>query len=176
MALTDSLTGLLNRRHMGQRLRDEQARVQRGGSPFALIMADIDHFKQVNDTFGHDVGDRVLVGVGKLLIEQLRTQDSAARWGGEEFLLLLPDTNLQRAEEVANRLRDTAARQLAAMAGVPGPITITLGVSVVSTGVISEAAIKAADIALYEGKSAGRNCVVAHATAAPHSPNDSLSV
>jgi diguanylate cyclase (GGDEF)-like protein len=160
MALTDPLTGLFNRRHMGDRLREEQARAARGGRPFGVIMADVDHFKRVNDLYGHDAGDRVLVEVARLLSAGLRGHDVAARWGGEEFLLLLPDTDLEGAKTVARRIHEQSGRSLQVVQGVGEPITLTFGVAIFSGGPTVDAAIKAADLALYEGKSSGRNRVV----------------
>ncbi len=105
LAQTDPLTRLCNRRHLYDKLDVELNRCFRGSNPIALIMTDIDHFKRVNDQFGHQVGDEVLINVADLLKDQLRTYDLAGRYGGEEFCLILPETDLQAATEVAERIR-----------------------------------------------------------------------
>src|SRR5678815_2927811 len=117
MAHTDPLTGLLNRRSMEQRLREAAQGFQRTGRPFCVVMADVDHFKRINDDHGHEAGDRVLRAVAALLGADLRSHDAVARWGGEEFLLLLPDTDLGTAGDVADRLRGAAQARLRNSAG-----------------------------------------------------------
>lgn len=161
MALTDPLTGLYNRREMTQRLEDAAARFQKRGTNFSVIVADIDHFKAINDRHGHDVGDRVLSHVAQLFSEGLRTGDAVARWGGEEFLMLLPGTDLDAAQEVAERLRSTAEKQLGVVEALRQPLTITCGVATYVDSGSLEACLKAADEALYRGKAEGRNRVVA---------------
>jgi diguanylate cyclase (GGDEF)-like protein len=160
VASTDPLTGLLNRRSMSARMQEEAARFLRTGAPFSLILADVDHFKRINDAHGHAVGDRVLSGVAALLHQSLRTQDAASRWGGEEFLLLLPDTNLSGAEEVAARLRRDVQRNLAELRGMPEGVTLTFGVAAYAPVESVDACLKAADDALYRGKAEGRDRVV----------------
>jgi diguanylate cyclase len=159
MALTDPLTGLFNRRQMSQRLQEEVARFKRHGTDFSVIIADVDHFKDVNDRFGHDVGDRVLARVALLFGEGLRGGDAVARWGGEEFLVLLPGAHLSAAEEVAQRLRLAAESRLGKLEGLERPLTITFGVAMFSATSSLEACLKQADDALYRGKAAGRNRV-----------------
>jgi len=160
MASTDPLTGLLNRRSMSARLKEEEARHLRNGAPFSLILADVDHFKRINDAHGHAAGDRVLSGVAGLLHQALRTQDAASRWGGEEFLLLLPDTDLAGAEELASRLRRDVQQSLAALRGMPEGVTLTFGVAAYARLESVDACLKAADDALYRGKAEGRDRVV----------------
>jgi diguanylate cyclase (GGDEF)-like protein len=160
VAATDPLTGLLNRRSMSARLLEEEARHLRTGAPFALILADVDHFKRINDAHGHAVGDRVLSSVAGVLYGSLRTQDAAARWGGEEFLLLLPDTTLDGAEEVASRLRRDVQDRLPELRGVPADVTLTFGVAAYAPVESVDACLKAADDALYRGKAEGRDRVV----------------
>jgi diguanylate cyclase (GGDEF)-like protein len=160
IAQTDPLTGLLNRRRMEERLEEEAARFVGRGTNFSVVLADVDRFKLVNDEHGHDVGDRVLSGVARVFEGSLRFGDAVARWGGEEFLLLLPGTDLAAAEEVAQRLRATAEERLAAMGGLPRTLTITFGVSSFAPSPSIPACLKAADEALYQGKAAGRNRVV----------------
>jgi diguanylate cyclase (GGDEF)-like protein len=159
MALTDPLTGLLNRRSMEQRLREAAHGFQRTGRPFSLVMADVDHFKRINDVHGHAAGDRVLRAVGTLLGERLRGHDAVARWGGEEFLLLLPETDLATARDVADRLRAAAEARLPDGAGVAQAVTLTFGVAVFDRPMRVDACIKKADEALYAGKASGRNRV-----------------
>jgi len=161
IAETDALTGLLNRRRMSERLAEEQARcAQPGAAPFALIIADVDHFKQINDTHGHPAGDRVLRAVAQLLSDGLRGRDVAARWGGEEFLMLLPETTLEGARDVADRLRASAEQVLRERSALGRAVTLTFGVAAFAPGASVEACLKAADDAMYEGKRAGRNRVV----------------
>jgi diguanylate cyclase (GGDEF)-like protein len=166
MALTDPLTGLLNRRSMEQRLREAAHGFQRTGRPFSVVMADVDRFKRINDLHGHAAGDRVLRAVAGLFGERLRGGDAVARWGGEEFLLLLPETDLSTAGEVANRLRATAEARLSDTAGLGENVTLTFGVSVFDRPMRVDACLKQADDALYAGKAEGRNRVVSAAPAA----------
>lgn len=159
MAVTDPLTGLFNRRHMNQRLREEEARAARTQVPFSVISVDIDHFKRINDTAGHDAGDHVLRDLAQLLRDMVRTQDIVARWGGEEFLVVLPQTPLEGAFEVAERLRRAAEATLAR--GLEGIDTITLTAGAAEYASSVPDCLKLADVALYQGKAAGRNRVVA---------------
>ncbi len=160
LARTDTLTGLSNRRDVMDKLRLFTARCDRTGSPVAILMADIDHFKNVNDSYGHDAGDRVLQEVSRTLREQVRAQDLLARWGGEEFLIALADTNLEGARIAAEKFRLAVE-----LHGSPEDmelerVTITVGVSVYTPDRELEAVITEADNRLYEGKESGRNCVV----------------
>ncbi len=166
MALTDPLTGLLNRRSMEQRLREAAQGFQRTGRVFSLVMADIDRFKRINDVHGHAAGDRVLRAVAGLLGERLRGGDAVARWGGEEFLLLLPETDLATACDVADRLRATVEARLSDSAGLGDSVTLTFGVAVFDRPMRVDACLKQADDALYAGKAEGRNRVVSAAPAA----------
>jgi diguanylate cyclase len=166
MALTDPLTGLLNRRSMEQRLREAAHAFQRTGRAFSVVMADIDRFKRINDLHGHAAGDRVLRAVGGLFGERLRGGDAVARWGGEEFLLLLPDTELATACDVADRLRATVEARLSDSAGLSDSVTLTFGVAVFDRPMRVDACLKQADEALYAGKAEGRNRVVSAAPAA----------
>ena len=166
MALTDPLTGLLNRRSMEQRLRDAAHGFERTGRTFSLVMADVDRFKRINDVHGHAAGDRVLRAVAGLFGERLRGGDAVARWGGEEFLLLLPETELRTACEVADRLRATAEARLSDTAGLGQSVTLTFGVAVFDRPMRVDVCLKQADDALYAGKAEGRNRVVSAAPAA----------
>ena len=166
LANTDMLTGIANRRHFMAGAAVELKRAARAGRPLALLMADIDHFKRVNDTFGHAAGDMVIAAVAQTLAGQQRAGDILGRLGGEEFALLLPDTALAEAQRVAERLRAAVAALSLDWEGQPVPVTMSFGCSG-SAGGSSEAALAAlmqrADLALYEAKRAGRNQVAAQA-------------
>jgi len=155
-ATTDTLTGLLNRRSITDILQDELNRAQRLNTSFSIIMFDIDHFKQVNDNHGHEVGDTVLKIVAKTVKSRLREVDALARWGGEEFLILLPGTEL----EGALALSDTC-RQILADTPIEdvGQVTASFGVASHNPDESIRALIHRADDALYEAKNAGRNRV-----------------
>lgn len=158
-AFTDHLTGLANRRRFERQLEREVGRVQRFEHPFSLLMIDIDSFKNVNDSFGHDAGDEAIRRISKALCEGTRGIDLAARIGGEEFAVLLVETNKEGAFEVAERLR-TAIKALE----IPraGRVTASFGVAECPSDAQTAADIlKAADIALYEAKRNGRDQVVA---------------
>lgn len=156
MAYTDSLTNLTNRRAMQRRLESELERARRYNRPFTLLLADLDHFKQVNDTYGHSVGDQVLREVAERLAHHLRESDSLARWGGEEFLILAPETDLHQAQLLAQRLLE-AIRE-APMSGVP--VTLSFGVACYRQDDSIAALLSRADEALYRAKASGRNQVV----------------
>lgn len=160
MALTDPLTGLFNRRHMDELLDDSQRRFAREARPFCVILADIDLFKRINDELGHEAGDRVLRSVAGLFNGELRGADAVARWGGEEFLVLLDDTELEDAIDVAHRLREAAEAQLGLLSGVNAGLTVTIGLSSYAADMSLKELLKRADQALYAGKAAGRNQVV----------------
>lgn len=154
---TDPLTQLPNRRHMIARLEAELGRVARHGGGFALIMLDIDHFKAINDAFGHVAGDHALVETGNLLRQNLRTHDLCARWGGEEFLILLNGADQVQAEAVAEKLRDLVAGRIVEHQGRRIGLTLSLGLAVYRPGWTADDCIQAADSALYIAKRAGRN-------------------
>ncbi|CAH2032521.1 sensor domain-containing diguanylate cyclase [Trichlorobacter ammonificans] len=157
IALHDALTGLHNRRAANERLHDEFVRMQRSGTSYGLLLMDIDHFKRVNDTFGHEVGDLVLRHVAALLAGSLRQSDFVARFGGEEFLALLPDTDRQGALVLAEKLRAGVADSVA-----PGAGRVTISIGVAEAGRqdgSEEEAVRRADQALYRAKERGRNRV-----------------
>ncbi|MCA1577891.1 MAG: diguanylate cyclase [Acidobacteria bacterium] len=157
-AFTDHLTGLANRRRFERQLEREVGRTMRFGHPFTLLMLDIDNFKNLNDSFGHDAGDDAIRAISKVLREGTRGIDLAARIGGEEFAVLLVETNQQGGIEVAERLR-LAIRALELRSG--GQITASFGVAECPTDAQTAADIsKAADVALYEAKGRGRDQVV----------------
>ncbi|MBC8014271.1 MAG: diguanylate cyclase [Sporomusaceae bacterium] len=158
-AKTDMLTGLYNRRHMVDEIKKEVAKCLRHTKSFSLIMADIDFFKRVNDTYGHNCGDYVLKLVAETLQFSIRKVDTVARWGGEEFLILLPETGEEGAELLAERIRKNVAEQAIHYNNALFNITITLGVAIFNSNEEVDEVIKRADKALYNGKEKGRNCV-----------------
>jgi diguanylate cyclase (GGDEF)-like protein len=161
LAMTDALTRLPNRRRMRAMLADERARAVRSGRPFGVVIADLDHFKKINDTHGHEAGDRVLRAVASVLKQKLRQQDCVARWGGEEFLFLLPDTDLNGAGALAEKLRDAVASAPVDIAATgPLPVTMTFGVTAFLSSQSIDQSLRLADEALYRGKTQGRNRVV----------------
>jgi diguanylate cyclase (GGDEF)-like protein len=158
---TDPLTGIYNRRFIIEKMEEERTRFRRYGKRFSLIIIDIDFFKKVNDAWGHDCGDHVLVETSKQLKTLLREQDCLARWGGEEFLILLPETDADGAEVLAERLRLSIEEKAFEYRKKRIFVTLTLGISEYSDNISVDDAIRKADNALYEGKNRGRNCVVA---------------
>ena len=161
MAHTDALTNMFNRRFFMQRLGEEFERVRRHGSVLSVLIFDLDHFKQVNDTYGHDVGDAVLVAVAEVVAEYKRITDVACRLGGEEFALLLPETGRQGAVNLANRVRQGVSDyDYAKSCGQPLKVTVSIGAATVSKRTAApEAILKVADRALYKAKNGGRNMV-----------------
>ena len=157
-ARCDPLTGLLNRRGLGGQFDFAIALARRSGRPLSLLTVDVDHFKRVNDTHGHGVGDQVLQGLARTLQQRLRRSDVAARIGGEEFVALLPDTGLEEAQAAADALRLAVAAQEHPQVG---HITISLGVSALRAGDEDSASalMQRADAALYQAKGEGRNRV-----------------
>ncbi|MCK5035162.1 MAG: GGDEF domain-containing protein [Candidatus Sabulitectum sp.] len=158
LSRSDSLTGLANRRAMMRSLSDEQTRSSRTGRRYGLIMADIDDFKRVNDRYGHACGDEVLVEVASRMKKALRSQDFASRWGGEEFLLLLPETSLIGAARVAEKIRESIAATPFLCEKISINMTMTFGVSE-GGGVPVDHAIQQADAAMYRAKRKGKNRV-----------------
>jgi diguanylate cyclase (GGDEF)-like protein len=163
LATRDPLTGVLNRGAFEEHLRAERARALRHGRPLAVVAIDLDHFKQVNDRDGHAAGDEALQLVARLIGDNTRASDVFARVGGEEFALLLPDTDVDRAERIAEQLRVLVERESGSR---PNPLTISAGVASMSGGADGETML-AADRALYEAKRLGRNRVVREAPTAP---------
>ena len=162
LAATDALTGLLNRRTVLERLREELDRCRRHGRRLTIVMADIDHFKQVNDGHGHLGGDRVLADLGRRIQANCRPYDIAGRYGGEEFLLVLPETDAQHARQVAERIRrNVAAPAIALESGKPLTITASFGVAEADAHHVesNEALIARADEALSRAKQLGRDHV-----------------
>ncbi|MFE8070618.1 GGDEF domain-containing protein [Marinobacteraceae bacterium S3BR75-40.1] len=158
-ATTDPLTGLLNRRAMESQLQVEHARSSRHQEKYALIMSDLDHFKRVNDTHGHGVGDEVLKELSARMEHSVRLEDAVARWGGEEFLILLRDSTEENAHFVAEKIRKAVAETAFQTSIGRLPITISLGVALYDHDENYAVVIERADEALYVAKANGRNQV-----------------
>jgi two-component system cell cycle response regulator len=166
LAVTDPLTGLNNRRYMSGQLGALVRRASRGGEPVAALLIDIDHFKLINDSFGHDVGDEVLREFAVRLATNVRAVDLACRFGGEEFVVIMPDTDIETAHQIAERLRIHVAGSPFRVAGSEEPLSVTISIGVActtGTGDTPEALLKRADEAVYDAKASGRNQVVARA-------------
>lgn len=157
LAATDHLTGAWNRAHLDRVIKSELARSLANRQPLSLIMFDIDHFKKINDTFGHAVGDTVLRELVQLVHSRVRASDQLFRWGGEEFVVLLSSAGYRRAEIVAETLRQAVASHAFEGAGV---VTVSLGVAEHDGDEDAATWFLRLDAALYEGKQSGRNCVV----------------
>lgn len=173
-AQLDGLTGLWNRRHLDERLAEYIASATRHGRELSLIIGDIDHFKRLNDTFGHPFGDQVLVQFARLLVNESRESDVACRYGGEEFAVMLPDTSVEDARTVAERYRRSLESRTWAVR-VPLVVTASFGIACLGQLRSRNAArlIEAADAALYAAKRGGRNRV---AIAPWPSPEDGTAV
>ena len=159
LAMTDMLTGLPNRRRMRELLDGEVSRFQRSAQPFGVVLSDIDGFKAINDSRGHACGDYVLRELAGVLRSRIRGQDTVARWGGEEFLFLLPETDERGAAALAEKLRLAVERAVMTFGGVPVSVTMTFGVSAFDGKGPLEDAIRRSDQALYAGKERGKNRV-----------------
>ena len=157
LSTTDQLTGLFNRRFLELRARDEIQRTRRYATPLTILLMDIDHFKSVNDTHGHDVGDTVLVSVARCLSRHTRTTDIVSRWGGEEFLILVPGSDKAGGAELAEKLRRAIADS---RHGPLDTITASFGVTSLIDDDTLDTLVKRADDGLYQAKTAGRNQVV----------------
>jgi diguanylate cyclase (GGDEF)-like protein len=171
----DPLTGLPNRRALMERLQQEWARMQRHGGQMSLIMADIDHFKRVNDTFGHHVGDRVLQEVAQAIARQCRDVDLPARYGGEEFAIVVPNESACDAANLAERCRREIAKIRVAVKNETVTATASFGVADTAGAASPEALLELADKALYQAKNAGRNAVRCHAHAEKTPGKEALS-
>jgi len=166
LAVTDQLTGLHNRRYMNGQLSALVARAIKGGEPTAALLIDIDHFKKINDNFGHDVGDEVLQEFAVRLASNVRAIDLPCRHGGEEFVVIMPDTTLAAAERIAERIRMHVSGSPFRVAGGKEILTVTISIGVAATlgeGDTPEALIKRADSGVYDAKAAGRNKVISRA-------------
>jgi diguanylate cyclase (GGDEF)-like protein len=159
LAFRDHLTGLYNRRSFDTRLRDEVERIRRYGRPFTLLLIDIDHFKECNDRFGHQKGDEVLRGVSRIVLSRIRRSDFAARYGGEEIAVVLPETPSEKGATVAEKIRQAVEQLSEAYTGVK--LRVSIGVTCCQKDVCNAAdLVTSVDEALYEAKRAGRNRVV----------------
>jgi diguanylate cyclase (GGDEF)-like protein/PAS domain S-box-containing protein len=156
VAVTDRLTGIRNRASFEEAVASEIARAVRYGTPVSLLLLDVDHFKAINDTHGHLIGDRVLIELTRRLGHHLREVDILARWGGEEFVILMPHCGAREAVHTAEKLRDLVAEHAFPEVGV---VTVSIGVAEYRPGERDDAWIKRADDALYAAKSGGRNRV-----------------
>jgi diguanylate cyclase (GGDEF)-like protein len=160
LAITDPLTHVMNRRGITVALLDAMAQAERYDTPLTVAMADIDHFKAVNDNYGHETGDRALAEVAAVLTEQLRMPDKVGRYGGEEFLIVLPHTALAQGRKIAERVRAAVAKAAIEFDGKRLSLTVSIGVTQFHKGEDLEQLLSRADQALYEAKNAGRNRVV----------------
>ncbi len=156
LSVTDKLTALFNRVKLDRVLTAELARAHRYGSALSVVMLDIDHFKVVNDTFGHNIGDDVLVDIADTLRVSVRNSDTVGRWGGEEFLVILPSTDLEQAGAVAEKVRGRVADL---KLPTVGKVTVSLGVAEYQADDTEQQVVARADIALYAAKEGGRNRV-----------------
>lgn len=157
LSMRDSLTGLLNRRAYAEQLKKQVARVCRNNSPLLMVIADIDEFKEINDRYGHLVGDEVLKQVAQWLQKSFRQYDIVARYGGEEFVIVLENINLDTANKTLNRLREDIARNTFRCVNASVELTLSFGVAEFRQGECPAKVFERADLALYQAKSAGRN-------------------
>ena len=155
----DPLTGLSNRRDILDKIVLERGKIARCPSPCCIILSDIDFFKKINDSYGHDFGDFVLEELSRLFKSSLRIQDHVCRWGGEEFLLVLPDTETSGAVIVAEKIRSLVSGHTFTLNSISISLTMTFGVAEYDPKIEIEESIKRADQLLYQGKNKGRNRV-----------------
>lgn len=158
LARTDELTGLLNRRGMSERIDAELARSVRDKQEMSVVICDVDYFKRINDRYGHDVGDEVLVGLADRLNETIRGSDSVGRWGGEEFIVLLPNTSIEKAYTLIERIRQSIADEQFWFGQLALDVSISCGLASTKFSTEFAGLLKAADISLYDAKDEGRNC------------------
>ena len=159
LAITDSLTRIMNRRGITVSLLDAMAQAERYGTPLSIAMGDVDHFKRVNDTYGHEAGDKVLAQIAASLSDALRMPDKVGRYGGEEFLVILPHTMLAQARKIAERMRGEVQKTEIDLGTAKVKATISIGVTQFRKGEDLEQLLSRADSALYQAKSGGRNLV-----------------
>jgi two-component system cell cycle response regulator len=167
MAVTDPLTGLHNRRYISSRLRQALASANNGGAPVSVLIADIDHFKSINDLYGHEAGDVVLQGFASRMQDAMRALDLAARYGGEEFVVVMPGAGMAEARIAAERLRSVIAEEAFVLEdGTDIAVTVSVGLAQAQPGETFEELLRRADAALYTAKNEGRNQVQAAEAAA----------
>lgn len=161
LVATDALTGLYNFRHFKNVLQAEMDRSKRSGIPTSLVMVDIDYFKAINDTHGHEVGNVVLQHIAAILKDEVRTTDIVCRYGGEEFAMIFPETHLRLAVKVADRIRETIATTPVHSNGEDISVTASMGASVyIKTSILDVVDfVDSVDKYLYEAKQSGRNCI-----------------
>lgn len=162
LARTDPLTGLSNRRDIYEKIEYEISRFERNNETFAIVIGDIDDFKNVNDNLGHDAGDFVLFSLAHQMHSMLRKQDIVGRWGGEEFILMLPNTKLDGAKIIVEKVREAIQDKVIHYKDKEISVTITFGIVIFDEMQPINDCIKKADVALYKGKKKGKNCVVVY--------------
>jgi diguanylate cyclase (GGDEF)-like protein len=160
LASADPLTGLLNRKTIMEKIEAETLRVERSGNNFAVVLGDIDDFKALNDRYGYESGNNLLVSATQLVRETTRKLDQIARWGGGEFLLLLPETDMEGGAIIAEKIREKVKNATFDYRGQALPITMTFGVNTYDPQEGVDTCIRKADLAMQEGKQSGKNCVV----------------
>lgn len=165
IATTDLLSGLYTRRHGMTLIHSEMERAAKSDTPLAFVLADIDDFKRVNDRHGHEVGDHLVAAIGKRMRAAIRREDMVVRWGGDEFLLILPGQDIASACVTAERVQHSVASNPVSVDALQLEVGMTCGVAQYSVGDTVESCVRAADAALYEGKRRGRHQVVAAAAA-----------
>ena len=156
---TDTLTKISNRRDFNEKVNAEITRFKRSYKAFSIVLSDIDDFKTINDKYGHDCGDFVLLNIAQTMKSAIRDQDTVARWGGEEFIMLLPETNLAGAKKLAENVRNEIATSIFRFNNINLNITMTFGAAEFNEPDDIKKCVKKADIALYKGKNKGKNCV-----------------
>lgn len=161
-SLTDALTGLPNRREFNERLEERMGAWNRRRDVFSLLLLDVDHFKKLNDKYGHLTGDQVLATIGRALRGAIRREDAVARFGGEEFAILLPSTSMDAAIHVAQKVREAVARIAISRSNQQISVTVSGGLATIEANEKVEMLIQRADSALYAAKGAGRNCTFLH--------------
>lgn len=159
LAMRDPLTKLANRRNAATILEQEKSRLQRNNEPLSVLLCDLDHFKLVNDKYGHNGGDMVLTELSTLFKEQVRQQDCVARWGGEEFLIILPQTSAEQANIIAEKIRSSVEQHTVNFLSQQINVTISIGISQLSEDQSIDELINTADKCLYQAKTLGRNRV-----------------
>jgi diguanylate cyclase (GGDEF)-like protein len=159
MSQIDPLTGLSNRRYIKEKIQSEKKRYERNHRCFSLIMGDIDNFKEVNDSFGHECGDYALINISNLIQKNVRDHDVASRWGGEEFLIFLPETDLESGAAIAERIREEVDLYELKWRGINIHVTMSFGISQYDGTTSVEDSIRIADQGLYKAKFEGKNKV-----------------